>query len=158
MQSKTVAASSMQMCRVMRTHHANRYGFVHGGHILRLMDSSAGLTGIRHCRCKVVTACVRGVDFQAQAHVGELLWLLASLNDAGRTSMEIGVRVEAEQLYSADVRHVASGYFCCVALDEKDSPQIVPGLIVQSNQEKRRRQKAKMRKQADLELGKGPEA
>lgn len=140
------------MSRIMRTHHANRYGFVHGGQILRLMDSTAGLTGIRHCRCKVVTACVRRVDFQAHARVGELLWLLASLNDVGRTSMEIGVRVEAEALYSAELRHVASGYFCCVALDEQDRPQPVPGLTIQSPQEEQRRQKARLRKQAELEL------
>jgi acyl-CoA hydrolase len=146
------------MSRVMRTQHANRYGFVHGGQILRLMDSAAGLAGIRHCRCKVVTACVRRVDFRTQAQVGELLWLLASLNDVGRTSMEIGVRVEAEELYSAETRHIASGYFCCVALDENSSPQAVPGLLVQNSQEERRRQQARIRKQADAELGPGPRA
>ncbi|MFP4671996.1 MAG: acyl-CoA thioesterase [Desulfohalobiaceae bacterium] len=155
MQSKTAAESSLHMCRMMRSRHANRYGFVHGGQILRLMDTAAGLTGIRHCRSKVVTACVRQVNFPAQAQVGELLWLLASLNHVGRTSMEIGVRVESEDLYSAELRHIATGYFCCVALDEQDRPKQVPELLLQTAQEERRRAQAKQRKQADLELQRG---
>ncbi len=147
MSNKTVQESSLQMPRVMRAQHANAYGLVHGGQILRLMDSAAVLVGIRHCRCKVVSACVRKVDFQSQAKVGEMLWILASINDVGRTSMEIGVRVESEELLSAEKKHISSGYFSCVALDEQQKPTPVPGIVFEDQEEKRRSKKAKKRKE-----------
>lgn len=146
MPSKTVAQTGLTMSRVMRSHHANRYGFVHGGTILRLADSTAGMVGIRHAGTRVVTACVDRATFHAPVQVGELLHVRASINAVGRTSLDIGVRVEAEDLFTGSSTHVATAYFCFVAVDDDGRAVPVPGLNLETGDERRRQDQALKRR------------
>jgi len=120
----------------------NPAGNVHGGVIMKHIDNTAGIVAYRHARSNVVTASIDRLDFHNPAFVGELLTLKASLNYVGRSSMEIGVRVEAENLLSGDVRHIASAYLTFVSLDEKHHPKQVPELITESDEECRRNKEA----------------
>lgn len=138
MDSKTVAQTRLTMSRVMRSHHANRYGFVHGGTILRLADSAAGLVGIRHAGTRVVTASVDRATFHAPVQVGELLHVHASINAVGRTSLDIGVRVEAEDAFSGSTTHAATAYFCFVAVDDHGRAVPVPSLDLETGEDRRR--------------------
>src|SRR4051812_47899293 len=96
---------------------ANSAGFVHGGTIMKLCDEAAGLAAIRHSRCRVVTAAVDRMTFLVPVHVGELVTFKAAVNAVWSTSMEVGVRVEAEDPRSGVVRHTNSAYLTMVALD-----------------------------------------
>ena len=146
MGSKTVGQTRLTMSRMMRSHHANRYGFVHGGTILRLADSAAGLTGIRHAGTRVVTACVDKAIFHAPVQVGELLHVHASINAVGRTSMDIGVRVEAEDVFTGSTTHVATAYFCFVAVDDHGRALPVPSLDLETDDDRRRHDQALQRR------------
>jgi len=147
MTSKTVAQTRLTMSRMMRSHHANRYGFVHGGTILRLADSAAGLVGIRHAGTRVVTACVDKATFHAPVKVGELLHVRASINAVGRSSLDIGVRVEAEDVFSGPWTHAATAYFCFVAVDYEGRAVPVPGLDLETEDDRRRHSQALNRRE-----------
>jgi acyl-CoA hydrolase len=125
---------------------ANTAGFVHGGTILRLCDEAAALAAVRHARLRVVTAGVDRMTFLEPMHVGELITFKAAVNAAWRTSMEIGVRVEAERPAAGTVRHTNTAYFTMVALDERGRPTDVPPLVVESDDERRREREAQTRR------------
>ena len=105
---------------------ANTAGFVHGGTVMRLCDEAAGIAAGRHSRRRVVTAGVDRMTFVTPVHVGELLVLLASVNAVWRTSMEVGVRVCAEEVRTGRVRHTSTAYLTMVALDDDGHPTGVP--------------------------------
>jgi len=121
---------------------ANLAGNVHGGVIMKHIDNTAGIVAHRHARTNVVTASIDRLDFHNPAFIGELLNLKSSLNYVGRSSMEIGVRVEAENLLSGEVRHIASAYLTFVSLDENYRPSDVPRLRCESADECRRNTEA----------------
>ena len=125
---------------------ANTAGFVHGGTILRLCDEAAALAAVRHSRMRVVTAGVDRMTFLEPMHVGELITFKAAVNAVWHTSMEIGVRVEAEQPASGAVRHTNTAYFTMVALDEHGRPAQAPQLAVESDEERRREREAQTRR------------
>jgi acyl-CoA hydrolase len=125
---------------------ANNAGFVHGGTILRLCDEAAALAAIRHSRLRVVTAGVDRMTFLEPMHVGELITFKAAVNAVWRTSMEIGVRVEAERPATGTVRHTNTAYFTMVALDEHGRPTAAPPLVIESDQEHRREREAQTRR------------
>jgi acyl-CoA hydrolase len=129
---------------------ANSVGNVHGGVIMKHMDNAAGVAAIRHARCNVVTASIDRLDFHHPVYIGNLLILKASINMVGTTSMELGVRAEAEDLYTGKIRHVASAYLTFVALDEKGQPKKVPPLTLEDFEEKRRNREAIKRKKLRL--------
>ena len=110
MNGKTVQESAVTIAQVMIPQDTNPSGNVHGGIIMKLIDTAAAVVASRHARSNVVTASIDRLDFHHPVFVGDLLILKASLNLVGRTSMEIGVRVEAENLKSGEVRHTASAY------------------------------------------------
>ncbi len=114
------------MSHVMLPTHANPDGNIHGGDIMKLIDDAASVVAMKHARTTVVTAAIDRLDFHRPVYIGNLLTLKASLNSVGRTSMEIGVRVEAEDLRTGIVRHIASAYLSFVALDEQQRPTPVP--------------------------------
>ncbi len=120
----------------------NPAGNVHGGVIMKHIDNTAGIVAYRHARANVVTASIDRLDFHHPAFVGELLTLRAGLNCVGRSSMEIGVRVEAENLLSGDVRHIASAYLTFVSLDENHHPKSVPPVAFESDEACRRNKEA----------------
>src|SRR4051812_45041508 len=147
----TPADSQSTLIRWMGVTDANTAGFVHGGTVLRLIDEVAGLAAIKHCRTRVVTAGVDRMAFLHPVHVGELLRLTASVNAAWRSSMEVGVRVEAENPFTDEVRHTSSAYLTMVALGEDGRPSpAVPALEPETPDERRRAQEAEVRRRNRL--------
>src|SRR5881397_4026966 len=150
--SKPVTESKSILSSQMLPSDANPMGFVHGGTILKLVDVAAGVTALRHTRKTVVTASMDRMDFYNPVYVGNLLTLKASLNYAGHTSMEVGVRIEAEDLKTGKVTHTGSSYVTYVALDDEGKPTEVPELVPQSAVEKKRWNEAKQRRTQRLQL------
>ena len=128
----------------------NHAGFVHGGVVMKLCDDVAGLAGVRHSGGRVVTAGMDRMTFNEPIHVGELLTLRASVNAAWRTSMEIGVRVEAERPADGTVRHTNSAYLTMVAVDAEGRPRPVPPLQVSGEDAERRERAAQTRRRNRL--------
>jgi len=135
---KTVKESQTIMAQEMNPEHANPAGNVHGGVIMKLIDTAAGVVAKRHARSNVVTASIDRLDFINPVFVGDLVILKASLNYVGKTSMEVGVRVESENTITGEVRHTSSAYLTFVALDDNGKPREVPPLILETDEERRR--------------------
>ncbi len=150
MEEKTVRESSVIMSQLMKPQDANLSGNVHGGVIMSLIDGAAGVVASRHTRTNTVTASIDRLDFHRPTYVGELVTLKASLNLVGRTSMEIGVRVESENLRTGERRHNASAYLTYVALGEGGRPVEVPPLKLETEEEVRRNREAKTRREIRL--------
>lgn len=139
------------MTQQMLPSDANPFGNVHGGVIMRLIDAAAGVAAGRHARERVVTARIDELSFLAPVFVGDLVYAKASVNDVGRTSMEVGVRVEAENIPSGKVVHVSSAYLVFVAIDEQGRPTAVPPLVAETAEEKRRQEAARVRRALRLQ-------
>jgi acyl-CoA hydrolase len=129
---------------------ANSAGFVHGGTVMKLCDEAAGLAAIKHSRCRVVTAGMDRMTFLEPIHIGELVSFKAAVNAAWRTSMEVGVRVEAEHPRTGTLRHTSTAYLTMVAVDEDGHPAGVPPLLVESADEQRREREAQTRRRNRL--------
>lgn len=136
--SKTPSQSATTMIRIMMPMDANVAGNVFGGTILRLIDEVASIVAFRHARSNVVTASIDRMDFHSPVYIGDFLRLIASVNYVHRTSMEIGVRVEAENPITGERRHTGTCYLTYVALDKSGKPKSVPTLIPETEDEKRR--------------------
>ncbi|GLI34269.1 acyl-CoA thioesterase [Desulforhabdus amnigena] len=150
MKGKRVSESSVIMAQKMNPQDANPAGNVHGGVIMRLIDIAGGVVAMRHGRSNAVTASIDRLSFHHPVYVGDLVTLKASLSMVGRSSMEVGVRVEAENIITGEVRHTASAYLTYVSLDEKGRPKEVPPLILETEEERRRNLEAKARKELRL--------
>lgn len=150
MDGKTVRETSATIVYQMLPEDANPVGNVHGGIIMKHVDTCAGVVAIRHARGNAVTASIDRLDFHHPVYVGDLLIVKASMNMVGRTSMEVGVRVEAENLFTGEIRHTASAYLTFVALDAKGAPAPVPPLILESDEEIRRNKEAAQRRELRL--------
>jgi acyl-CoA hydrolase len=149
--SKKVSESQHETSELMMPEHANNMGHVFGGVILSMMDKCAAICAFRHSRAAVVTASIDRVDFREPIHLGDLVVMKASVNYAGRTSMEIGVRVEAEELITGRRRHTNSCYLTFVAVDRNGRPIEVPDLVPETPDEKRRYGAAQERRQRRIE-------
>ena len=125
---------------------ANSAGNVHGGTIMRLADEAAALAAIKHARKRVVTVGMDRMDFLVPIYVGDLVTLSATVNAAWNTSMEVGVRVEAENPRAGTVRHTNTAYITMVALDESGDPGPVPPLRAESHIDQRRMREAELRR------------
>lgn len=147
---KPVSGSKTIMARTMLPSDANPYGNVHGGEIMKLIDGCAGAAATRHARGRVVTAFVDGISFVAPVYVGHLVTAKASVNHVGRTSMEVGVRVESEDLLTGKVAHVSSAYLVFVATDENGKAIPLPPLTAETDDERRRMQAAEQRRSRRL--------
>ena len=128
--------------------HVNLLGNVHGGVIMRLVDSTAGAIAQRHSGGMAVTAAMDEMAFLHPVYVGDIVRTVGQVNWAGRTSMEIGVRVESEPWNRAgqEPRHVASAYLVFVAIDEEGRPREIPALTPETDQERRRMREAEIRR------------
>ena len=135
----------------MLPQHSNNLGLVFGGVILAMMDTASAVCAIRHARAICVTASVDRVDFREPIHLGDLVIMKCSVNYVGRTSMEVGVRVESEDLTTGSRRHTNSCYLTFVAIDRNGRPVEVPRLIPESDDEIRRFEAAKARRRRRLE-------
>lgn len=135
----------------MLPQHSNNLGLVFGGVILAMMDTASAVSAIRHARTTCVTASVDRVDFREPIHLGDLVIMKCSVNYVGRTSMEVGVRVEAEDLQTGNRRHTNSCYLTFVAIDRNGKPIEVPRLVPETDDEIRRYEAAKARRKRRLE-------
>ncbi len=119
------------LVRWMGVEDANSGGFVHGGTVMRLCDEAAALAAVRHCRRRCVTGGMDRMTFASRVDIGELLTLYARVNAVWRTSMEVGVRVQAENVRTGEIRHTSTAYLTMVALDDDDgTPVAVPPLPI----------------------------
>lgn len=148
---KTVRESQHETSELMMPEHANNMGHVFGGVVLSMMDKCAAIAAFRHSRSSVVTASIDRVDFRQPIHPGDLVVMKASVNYAGRTSMEVGVRVEAEELLTGRRRHTNSCYLTFVAVDRNGRPIAVPEVLPETEDEKRRFAAAMERRRRRLE-------
>lgn len=151
MNAKTVKETSVIISHLMQPQDANPAGLVHGGVIMKEIDNAAGVVAARHSRKIPVTASIDRIDFHNKVYVGNYVTFKASINYAGRSSMEIGVRVEAEDLLTGEISHVASAYLTFVALG-LEKGQAVPELIFETDDEERRNSEAVIRKKTYLAL------
>ena len=147
---RRVAESQVVMSMQMNPADANPSGDVHGGTIMRLVDSAAGIAAIKHARRRVVTASMDDMSFVSPVYIGDVVTVRAMVNDAYRTSMEIGARVDVEGVLTAGVRHVASAHLVYVGLDENGRPAPVPPVLAETEDEKRRQAQARVRREQRL--------
>jgi uncharacterized protein (TIGR00369 family) len=150
MQGKTVQETAITVSHFITPQDANYYGNVHGGVTMRMIDDAGGVVAARHAHGNTVTASVDRIDFHNPAFIGEILTLKASLNHVGRTSMEVGVKVETENIMTGEKRHIASAYLTYVALDNNRKPVEVPPVIPESDIEKLRYKQALNRRELRL--------
>ncbi|HTF18973.1 MAG TPA: acyl-CoA thioesterase [Chryseolinea sp.] len=143
---RSVDFSRTTITELMIPSYANFGGKIHGGILLSLMDKVAYACASRHAGAYCVTVSVDRVEFLKPVEVGELVSLHASVNYIGRSSMIIGIRVEAQNVKSGVVRHTNSCYFTMVSKDENDTPQEVPKLILETRDDVRRFLEAMRRK------------
>ena len=149
--------TSLVLTHLMQPAEANFMGNIHGGIIMKLIDEAAGACAYRFCRTKVVTAAIDRIDFHHPVLVGNLVRLHANVNFAGKTSVEVGVRVEAEELTTGMVAHTNSAYLVFVALSDSGKPIREPPLVPQTDEQKhwfdeaqeRRRKRLAEREPAD---------
>ena len=125
---------------------ANTSGNVHGGVVMHMCDEVAGIAAIRHCGTRVVTAAMDRMTFNQPVFVGNLVTVRAMVNAAWRTSMEVGVRVESENVRTGESVHTSTAYLTMVALDEEGRPTEVPALEPQTDDERRRQREAQLRR------------
>jgi acyl-CoA hydrolase len=149
-EGKRVKDSQMTIVQQMTTMDANLAGNVHGGVVMKHIDSTAGIVAARHACSNVVTASIDRLDFHSPVYIGDLLTLRACVNMVGKTSIEVGVRVEAENFLTGQVRHTASAYLTLVSLGKDGRPMEVPPLILESEEENRRNREAKARREMRL--------
>lgn len=129
---------------------ANPYGFVYGGTILFLVDMVAGITAEKHARRNVVTASIDSMSFHSPVHVGNIIKLMSSVNYVGTTSMEVGVRIEAEDIREGTKTLTGSAYLTFVGLDEDGEPTEIPKVVPETPAEKRRYREAEERREERL--------
>jgi len=144
-EGKKVSDSKIEMAQVMLPEDANAAGNVHGGTIMKLIDNAGGVVAHRHSRSNVVTVSISQMSFLAPAYIGNVVFLKASVNYVGRTSMEVGIRVEAEDLTTGERVHTGSAYLSYVALNKEGTPAVIPPLIIETETEKRRYEEGKKR-------------
>ena len=130
---------------------ANLLGHVFGGVILSLMDKTAAVSAFRHARLPVVTVSIDRVDFREPIRLGDLVVMKSSINYVGRTSMEVGVRVEAEDLLTGVRRHTNSCYLTFVAVDDAGRPVEAPSVVPETEAEHRRYAAAQDRRKRRIE-------
>jgi len=135
-EGRTAAESVVTLGQLMLPQDANPSGDVHGGVVMKLVDTAAGLTAVRHTRSRCVTVAMDSMTFEGPVHVGDLLHLHSVLSWTGRTSMEIEVTVEAENILAGHRRRTSTAYLVYVALDDEGRPKPVPLLIPTTEEER----------------------
>ena len=147
---KPASVSRSTLSIQMQVTDTNIAGNVHGGTIMKLVDNAAGLAAARHAGGYAVTAVMDEMSFLEPVFLGDVVTLKASVNQAFNTSMEVGVRVEAESFVTGRTTHTSSAYLVFVAIDDSGKPRQVPPLIAESEDEIRRQREAGLRREARL--------
>jgi len=154
MEARTPARSESLVSELMMPHQVNNHGHVFGGVILSMVDRAAGVASMRHSGRPCVTVSIDKVDFKEPIFTGEVVTCKARVNFVGRTSIEIGVRVEAENLFSRNIRHTNSCYLTFVAIDANHRPVPVPPLELETKEDERRFRDGRKRREARIALAK----
>ncbi len=150
MSTRNASELAITMAHVMLPKDGNPMGFIHGGVVAKYIDEAAAVVASRHARCMVVTRSFDNLEFHNHVAIGNLLLLKTSLNFVGTTSMEIGVRVEEEDLTSGRINHIASAYLTFVAIDDEGRPRPIPQASFKTPEELRRNKEASHRRQKRL--------
>jgi uncharacterized protein (TIGR00369 family) len=135
LEGRTVRHSALTMAQLMLPAQANPAGFVHGGELMKLMDNAAGVTASRHSNSYVVTAQVNDIRFLQPVRVGSLVLVYAKITFVGRTSMEIQIEVETENLFTGERMRALTSYYTMVAVDDEGRPKTIPPLMVYTEEE-----------------------
>ncbi len=144
---KNSFASRVYLSQLMQPEHANHHGNVHGGWIMKLVDEAGALACMRHAQTRVVTVAVDSLVFREPIKIGDLVTLTAEVTYTGRTSMEAEVQVVAENPITGERTHTNTAYLVYVGLGEDNNPTTIPQLVVETEEEKARLEKAKQRQQ-----------
>lgn len=152
MNPQAVSASEVVMTEIVLPQHTNTFGSVFGGTIMSWIDICAAIAAQRHARRPCVTASVDALQFVAPVYKGWIVNLKASVNYVGRTSMEVGVRVDAEDPISGRTFHTASAYLTFVALGEDHKPVVIAPVKPETSEQVRRFNEAQLRRKHRLEL------
>jgi acyl-CoA hydrolase len=151
---KSPKESTVTMTELVLPPDTNVLGTIFGGKVMAWIDVAAAMAASRHARRAVVTASIDALHFVAPIRLGQFVHIRASVNFTGRTSMEVGVRVDAEDPLTGTMTHTSTAYTTFVALDENGHPTAIPPLLVETPDEKRRFEEAKMRRAARIQLAK----
>ena len=143
--AKTVKASRISIAQLMQPEHANNLGNVHGGWIMKLADEAGALACMRHAQRRVVTLAIDSMVFHNPIKIGELVLLTAEVTYTGHTSMEAEVQVQAENPITGERTHTNNAYFVYVALDDNGKPVVVPSIIPETKDEKKKLEDARLR-------------
>jgi acyl-CoA hydrolase len=147
---RPASASAVVLARQMEIPDANLAGNVHGGTIMKMVDTAAGLAAAKHSGGLAVTAQMDEMSFLEPVYLGDVVTVRAMVNEAFRTSMEVGVRVEAESVSTGRKVHTSSAYLVFVALDRQGAPREVPAVLAENDEQRRRQHEAKLRREARL--------
>ncbi|MBP9191739.1 MAG: acyl-CoA thioesterase [Ignavibacteria bacterium] len=151
MSSKTVSRSKVEMIELVLPNDTNILGNLLGGRLMHWIDIAAALSAARHCNTVAVTAAVDDLNFHHPILLGNIVRLKAAVNRAFNTSMDVGVRVEVEEIATGNIIHTNSAYLTFVSIDnETKRPARVPEIIPESDVEKRRYEQALRRRQQRL--------
>lgn len=149
---RTVAQSRVQMTEIVLPGHTNQLGTIFGGQLMAWIDIAGSIAAARHAHGVCVTASIDALHFVAPVRIGQHVCIWASVNYTGRTSMEVGARLESEDPQTGVRTHVASAYLTFVAIDAAGNPRPVPPIVPESEAEKRRYRHAELRRASRLEL------
>jgi acyl-CoA hydrolase len=149
---KSIAESQIIMTEMVLPSDTNALGTIFGGKVVSLIDIAAAMAAGKHSRSIVVTASIDALHFVSPVKLGEYVHIKASVNYAGRTSMEVGVRVDKENPLTGEMKHTATAYLTFVALDSDGKPKVVPPVAPETDDERRRFEEAKIRRDARVRL------
>jgi uncharacterized protein (TIGR00369 family) len=150
MQARSPNQSAVTLHQLMLPEHANTFGNVHGGVIMKVMDEAGAICAMRHASHACVTIAIDSMHFHSPVHVGQLLCCHSRVTWVGNTSIEVEVRVHAEDVISGTTTETNSGHFVYVALDEARMPTAVPPLLIETTEERRAFKQAEARREARL--------
>src|SRR4051794_33884073 len=142
----TVKQTQSEYSEICLPNDANLLGNMLGGHVMHLVDLCGAIAGMRHARCAVVTASIDQMTFLHPVHVGELVRLKSQVNRVFRTSMEVGVKVWVENLTKGMLRHTSSAYLTFVGLDPAGNKVLLPPIVPETEEDKRRYEEADQRR------------
>jgi uncharacterized protein (TIGR00369 family) len=151
LEPKRVKDSQVTLSHFVQLTDANPMGYIHGGAVMRLVDEAGAIAATKHAGRPAVTVAIDSMSFYSPVQVANLITFKASLNYVGRTSMEVGIRVEAEDLLTGEILHANSAYCVYVALGPDGKPAPVPPLIAETDEEKRRWEAGERRQQLRLQ-------
>lgn len=152
MDPKKPSESAVTMTEIVLPSHTNALGSIFGGTIMSWIDIAAAISASKHARNTVVTASIDALHFIAPVKLGHFVHIKACVNFAGKTSMEVGVRVDSENPLTGEINHTATAYTTFVALDIHGKPRPVAPIIAETPVEKRRYEAAVARRQSRIEL------